>query len=223
MKIFILVLTALACPAGIALAQAPEEHETISRSIVKLSPQHFTENSLKAGLERFNMNHSLSVAVFITGRMEKNEDSYVGEGYDGLAGELQVRKYISPMKTVTSKKNRTFNQGIYGAVYLQGGTYSGDFRGEYSYYDANGAWVTGVSYDYEDHVGNWGGGFTIGYQRTLWQVIFVEAFIGGGLQFSDRIITGKKPDESYFYYDSILDPYYRGILPKFGVNIGIGL
>lgn len=213
----------LSLPTCVALAQEAAEQQPISRYIVKLSPQHFTQNSLKAGLESFNKNHSLSVAVFITGRMEKNEDSYAGEGYDGIAGELQVRKYISPMKTVTSKKNRTFSQGIYGAVYVQGGSYSGDFKSEYSYYDPSGAPVTGVTYDYEDHVGNWGGGFTIGYQKTLWQVIFLEAFIGGGLQFSDRIITGIKPDPSYFYYDGILDPYYRGILPKFGVNIGIGL
>jgi hypothetical protein len=206
------------------MALAQGDAEEFSRTVFKLSPQHFTQNSLKGGVEHFNKHHSASVAVFITGRMEKNEDSFYGDGYDGLAGELQVRKYISPMTTITSRGDRVYQRGIYGAVYVQGGTYSGDFKSEYSYYDPNtGAFVTGAQYDYEEHTGNWGGGFTIGYQQTLWQVVFVEAFIGGGLQFSDRITTGMVPDQSYFYYDSIWNPYYRGILPKFGLNIGIGL
>ena len=221
MRNFTLLLAAVCFSAGVAIAQ---DSETISRTVFKLSPQHFTQNSLKGGVERFYKDHSLSVAVFITGRMEKNEGTYYGEGYDGLAGELQVRKYINPMKAVTSRRNRVFHQGVYAAVYVQGGSYSGDFKSEYSYYDPNtGSLVREVQYDYEDHVGNWGGGFTMGYQKTVWQVIFLEAFIGGGLQFSDRITTGMLPDESYFYYDGILDPYYRGILPKFGLNIGIGL
>src|SRR5687768_5543206 len=98
MRTFIFLVAGVCLSAGIAFAQEPE---TLSRTIFKLSPQHFTQNSLKGGVERFNKNHSLSVAVFITGRMEKNEDSHYRDGYDGLAGELQVRKYISPMKAVT--------------------------------------------------------------------------------------------------------------------------
>lgn len=220
MRTPILLLTCVCLSAGVAVAQ---ESEVISRTIFKLSPQHFTESSLKGGIEHFNKAHSVSVVVFITGRMEKNEDSYYGDGYDGLAGELQLRRYISPMKAVTLKNNKVYHRGIYGAVYVQGGSYSGDFKREYSYYDLNGVMVNEVYYDYEDHIGNWGGGITIGYQQTLLQVIFVEVFVGGGLQFSDRITTGKLPaTPDYSFYD-YKDPYYRGILPKIGFNIGIGL
>jgi len=209
------------CLCEAAFAQ---ETETISRTIFKLSPQHFTQNSLKGGVERFNRNHSASLAVLITGRMEKNENSIYGNGYDGLAGELQLRRYISPIKEMASKNGRQFHQGVYGGVYVQGGSYSGDFRDEYYYYDDTGTMVEEVLYDYEDHIGNWGGGFIIGYQRTLWQVVFTEVFIGGGLQFSDRITTGLVPyGRDLFYDDGITDPYYRGILPKIGLNVGIGL
>lgn len=216
-----LLLSGACLSAAVADAQEPE---TISRTIFKLSPQHFTENSLKGGVEHFNKKHSASLIVLITGRMEKNEYSIHGDGYDGLAGELQLRRYISPMKAIVAKNNKVYHQGIYGAVYVQGGSYSGDFRRDYFFYDPNtGSTVTEVQYDYEDHVGNWGGGFTIGYQRTFWQVIFVEAFVGGGLQFSDRILTGKLPSTPDYSHYGIADPYYRGILPKIGLNIGIGL
>jgi hypothetical protein len=221
MRTSTLLLAGIFLSAGSAAGQ---DSETISRTIFKLSPQHFTENSLKGGVEQFNKSHSASVAVFITGRMEKNEDSFYGDGYDGLAGELQLRKYISPMKAVVLRNNKVYHRGIYGGVYVQGGSYSGDFRREYVYYNSTtGSMVSEVQYDYEDHVGNWGGGITIGYQQTFWQVIFLEAFIGGGLQFSDRIITGKLPNTPDFSYNDISDPYYRGILPKIGLNIGMGL
>jgi hypothetical protein len=221
MRTHILTLAWTCFAAGIAVAQ---ESETIPRTIFKLSPQHFTENSLKGGIEHFNKAHSVSFAVFITGRMEKNEESFYGDGYDGLAGELQLRRYISPMNAVALKNNKVYHRGIYGAVYVQGGSYSGDFRREYNYFDPNtGAMVNEVYYDYEDHIGNWGGGITIGYQQTLLQVIFVEVFVGGGLQFSDRITTGKLPATPDYSFYNYKDPYYRGILPKIGFNIGIGL
>lgn len=221
MRTHILLLAGVCLLTNVAVAQ---ESGTISRTVFKLSPQHFTENSLKGGVEHFNKDHSASVSVLITGRMEKNEHSYYGDGYDGLAGELQLRKYISPMKAVTLKNNKIYYRGIYAGLYVQGGAYSGDFKREYIFYDqTTGGTVREIQYDYEEHVGNWGGGFLIGYQQTFWDVIFVEAFVGGGIQFSDRITTGKLPNTPDYSYYGITDPYYRGILPKIGLNIGIGL
>jgi len=61
---FLLLIGILCLSARTTLAQ---ESETASRTIFKLSPQHFIDNSLKAGVERFNSNHSGSVAVFLPG------------------------------------------------------------------------------------------------------------------------------------------------------------
>jgi hypothetical protein len=84
--------------------------------------------------------------------------------------------------------------------------------------------VVQSTYDYHESVGNWGFGFTLGYQRTLWEVVFLEAFVGGGIQFSDRISSGQLPPDGLIYqYDGITDPGYKGILPKIGLMIGIGL
>ncbi|MEO5600616.1 MAG: hypothetical protein ABIR06_06800 [Cyclobacteriaceae bacterium] len=128
------------------------------------------------------------------------------------------------MKIITSKRNKSSHQGIYGAAYIQGGSYSGQFANQYTYFDPNtGRPVTQWNNNYEEDITNWGLGFTIGYQKTLWQVLFLDAFVGGGVQFSNTIVSGQAPDQNYYYYDGILDPAYKGILPKIGMNIGIGL
>jgi len=156
--------------------------------------------------------------------MDNNKKSFSGEGYNGLAGELQLRKYISPLKSYTSKNNKVYHQGVYGAAYLQGGSYSGQFTDPYTYYDFNtGTYLTQAQNNYKVAVGNWGFGFTIGYQKTLWEVIFMEAFIGGGIQFSDKTVSGGTPNPNDYSYDGIIDPSYEGILPKIGLQIGIGL
>lgn len=203
---------------------AQEADLTLSRTIFKLSPQHFIHNSLKAGIERFNKTHSGSFVFFVTGRLENEDNAFDREGYDGLAGEIQFRKYISPMKVRTSKKNNIFHQGIYGAAYLQGGSYSGKFSESQAVYDpVTGQYIQQSQYTYKESIGNYGFGFTIGYQKTLWQVVFLEAFVGGGIQFADRVITGNKPEPGFFDYSGIADPGYKGILPKIGLHIGIGL
>ena len=207
----------------ISTASAQDE-PALSRTVFKLSPQHFIHNSLKAGIERFNADHSGSFALFITGRLENNREYiYDREGYNGVAGEVQFRKYISPMKVRTSRKNNTFHQGVYGAAYLQGGTYSGEFENSYQMYDPNSGTYVPAHYEFTERITNGGLGFTIGYQKTLWQVVFLEAFIGGGVQFSDIALSGDKPDDSFYYYTGITDPAYKGIMPKIGLHIGIGL
>lgn len=208
------------CMAG---AYAQETDAPLSRTIFKLSPQHFTQNSLKAGVERFNQTHSGSVAFFLAGMMENKEQGFYGIGYDGVAGELQLRRYVSPMKTLTSKRNRVYHQGVYGAAYLQGGYYTGNFKGQGRDYDPITSTFTWYEYDYSEDIVNGGFGFTIGYQRTLWQVIFLEAFIGGGIQFARSHYTGTTGYADEFTGYGISEPSYQGIQPKIGLNIGIGL
>jgi hypothetical protein len=222
MKKSMLLISAL-LGAGLSFGLAQDTLK-ISRTIAKLSPQHFIDNSLKAGIERFNKTHSGSIAFFITGRIENEENNFDIDGHSGIAGELQFRKYISPMKTRLSKRNNLVNQGIYGAAYLQGGSYSGDFEGENFDYDPNTRQYTNrVEYAYKEKVINYGFGFTIGFQKSLWQVIFLDAYIGGGIQFADNTVTGTRPDYDFQRYSGIGDPTYKGILPKIGFQIGIGL
>lgn len=203
-----------------------QEAESLARTVFKMSPQHFTQNALKAGVERFNKNHSGSLTFFATARLDNSNEEMVYSdigGYDGFAGELQIRKYISPMKERISKKGNVFHQGVYGLAYVQGGSYSGDFQGYNSTYDPVTGIYTNEEYSYSNNIGNWGLGFAIGYQKTLWQVVFLEAFIGGGVQFSDEIKSGNIPGDPLYEWVDISHPAYKGILPKIGLNIGIGL
>lgn len=201
-----------------------QEVASPSRTVFKLSPQHFIDNSLKVGVERFKRERSGSFAVFLTGMIDNDQFSTYSfdEGYDGIALEFQLRKYISAMKPTTSRQGKTFHQGVYGAAYAQGGYYEGASKGETYQYDPVTGNSTPVYYNYVHRITNGGFGFTIGYQKTLWEVVFLEAFIGGGIQFSGNEVSGIKVD-NYFNGDGITDPAYRGILPKIGLNIGIGL
>ena len=224
MRIAILLSVTIFC-VSFTNTCAQDDAPTISRTIFKLSPQHFIHNSLKAGIERFNSTHSGSIAFFVTGRIENEDSGFNLHGYSGVAGEVQLSKYISPMKMRTTKKNNSFHQGIYGAAYLQGGSYAGEFSEQQYTYDPNtGQQNPQTLYEYHESIANYGFGFTLGYQKTLWQVVFLEAFVGGGIQFSESTVTGgNKPEHSFFTYGGIANPGYKGILPKIGLHLGIGL
>jgi len=77
----------------------------------------------------------------------------------------------------------------------------------------------------EESIGNWGTGFTIGFHRTLWNVLYIDAYLGGGIQWSD-VIQMSTPNfnfDNYSSYSGITDPAYQGIMPKFGLQLGIAL
>lgn len=195
-----------------------QEISDLPRTVFRFAPQNFINNSLKVGMERFNKVHSASFLVHLSGRLQA-EQRWI-DSYNGLGGELALRRYITPMTLTKGKKN---HWGIYGSLYVQGGSYSGDI----TYYDghrdpATGNWVS-TEYRFTENIGVWGGGFTFGYQRTFWEVIFLDVYIGGGLQGSDIIRTGQLPPDPNFYSDIFSDPGYRGVIPKMGIHFGLGL
>ena len=195
-----------------------------SHTIFKISPQHFISNQLKIGVERFNASHSRSFVLCLNGTLGNNDHEYYDyRNYNGFGGELQYRKYLCPFKIYKTRNGREFYQGIYFAGFAQGGHYAGNLREQHYSYDPVTQNYTVQTYDYKDDVGNWAAGFTFGVQRTLWQTLFIEAFIGGGLQFSDRILSGQVPGYTYYYSPGITDYAYKGVLPKAGLQLGIGL
>jgi len=211
-----------------AFAQTPDV--PVKRFLFKLSPQHFTQNTLKVGGEYFNKNFTHSFAIYASAVSgDKTEDYYYFSDYqyDGLGGELQYRKYISPLKLNTTKRGKEYYQGIYFAGFLQGGGYSADRYYGYDGYDPDNPdipiWV--VEYDYEESIKNLAFGFTLGVQRTLWKVLFIDVYVGGGFQLSEVTRTGLFPSrhEPYYYDPGISVPAYEGVLPKIGLQIGLGL
>src|SRR5687767_9418724 len=108
----------------LVLAQPAES--TIPKVILKNSPQHFAVNSLKLGAERFNARYTNSITIFITPRAENYGDG--DEGYNGLAGELQYKRYISSMKEYSTRRSKKFYRGVYAGLFAQCGAYSGYFK-----------------------------------------------------------------------------------------------
>lgn len=214
-----------------ALAQENQDIK-IPTILFKVSPQHFTVNTLKVGAEVFNAKKNKSFSFFLSGRMDSNRESYnyySNSDYQGIGGEVQVRKYISPFKQSSGRRNRNYLQGIYVGGYLQGGSFqnSGE-RTMSSYYDPNTGRYINNTMTVDEQIASYGAGFSIGVHRTLWGVLFVDAYIGGGIQGSaiDRNVFTSMPGGSYydFYgYNSITSPGYQGILPKFGIQLGFAL
>jgi hypothetical protein len=205
MNRFILKLALLATPL---MAWAQEEPMP-ARSVFKVSPLHFFQNTMKVGLERFNKDHSGSFLIAIGGKMGRDEGSSNVSSYQGFSGELQLRKYVKPMQ-----RNNTdaYYHGVFGALYAQGGSFSGE--------------ATKDGYRTKEHIGNYGGGFMIGYQKTLWDVIFLEGYVGGGVQFADRVVKERDPASTSVFdveYSGVLHPAFQGIMPKIGFTIGLAL
>jgi len=225
MKTPLFALLFLAC---IPVFSQDDEILTAPRALFKVSPQNFAINTLKVGAEIFNKPRTKSYSLFLYGRFDSNNDTqpyyYGDEFYKGLGGEFQYRKYLTGFKSFQTKRGKDFLQGIYVAGYLTGGTYSN--KGEFfrSSYDFNTRQSTSYLVSVDDQVINWGTGFTIGVHRTLWRVLFIDAYIGGGIQWSDfnRKFNPSLP-MSYSSYSGITSPGYQGIMPKFGVSLGVAL
>lgn len=190
---------------------APEAF-TIPRTLIKIAPLHYFTSTLKLGIESFNPTYSKSFEVSVGLRSGFTDFS---RGNGGLL-EIGYRKYVSPMK-LNTRKQRVFYQGIYYSLFINGSYFNGkDY--DYSYYDPN----TGVytSQTSREEIFSVGPGFTLGLQKTLWKVIFLDVYFGGGIRFTDVNRSGNLQYDRHY---DITDPGHEGIYPKIGANIGIGL
>lgn len=221
------IVTLLILISRVAFGQE-ESVEYPSRTVFKLSPFHFTQNTLKVGIEAFSEDRTKSLNIYAGVRTstENTSDLYTTDrGYDGVLGELQYKKYVSPLKEYTSRKNRTYVQGIYAGVFVQGGAYSGNRHYVEYNFDPVTQVATNVEYRYKEDAWNAAIGFTLGAQRVFWNLLFVDVYIGGGLQIADGTKTGPVPQGNpyYYYHNTSYDPPYEGIIPKIGIQIGMGL
>ena len=194
----------------ILLAQDnPEPSFNLPRTLLKISPFQFALQTFELGIEKFNSNYSKSFNL--SGGVRTGSDATD----NGIGGNLELayRKYPAPMK-IRSRNNHDSYQGIYYSFFLRGEYFKGDDK----YYFGNSSFST----DYTATSNSIAPGFTIGYQRTFWQIIILDAYIGGGVKFSKTEFDPGPPNNNYLYY-TIFDPGYSGVIPKIGVKIGIGL
>jgi len=190
-----------------------------------MSPLHLSQNTLKAGGEFFTRQKKSSVILFLHA-VSNNSDkdpSWLFP-YEGGGAEIAYRKYIAPIQTFTTRKGRSYTQGIYFSAFLQGGVYQGD----YDYWDTNYDWITQTRTQehivYQESAKNLATGFTIGLQQIYWKILSLDLYLGAGYQIAQSSITGTPANDTYLEYSSALDDAgYAGVLPKGGLLIGIYL
>jgi hypothetical protein len=206
-------------------AYAQDAVPGIPQSILKISPQHFVQDALKIGIERFNSSFKNSGVIYLSGVIGSHNDSAGQSGFNGFGLEAQRRKYFNSLKIHTSKKENPYYQGIFLAGFIQGGYYSGDqHHTSWQYDSSSGDLVKVTNYNYSQRIINYGAGFTIGFQWIAAEVLSFETFVGGGFQFANRTFSGDVPDNIRNNAEkSILALDYSGVLPKIGFKIGIGL
>lgn len=225
----IITLSILLLGSVVAFSQ-DESTLTAPRALFKVAPQNFAVNTLKVGTEIFNKTLTKSYCLYLYARYDGNSGPplfyYSDDFYKGLGGEFQYRKYISGIKNYQTRRGKKYLQGIYAAGYLNAGIYSNKGQFNNSYYNYNTGQSVGSTIYIDDSVVNYGTGFTIGFHRTFWSVLFFDTYFGGGFQLSnvERNFNPSIP-MSYYYssYSGITAPGYQGIMPKFGVQVGVAL
>ncbi len=187
--------------------QADSASFTLPKTIIKISPLQFAIQTFEIGIEQFNSAYSKSFNVSAGIRTGSNNYE---NGFGGGI-ELGFRKYAAPMK-FRVRNNRESYQGIYYGFFARGDY----FKGEDAYYNSGSNTI--------DKISSIGAGFTIGFQKTIWQIIILDMYVGGAYRYSDIQQSGYyngQPDYRSTY--DIFDPGYTGIYPKIGLKIGIGL
>ena len=192
--------------------------------VLKLSPFHFFDRQLCLTGDFFNSNYHRSTTVTLSLIYADNSRIYDV----GTTCQIERRFYPRGFSPDTSRTDKNSASGFYFGLGVQGG-YS-DFKDLERYRIQNFDPNTGLS-TYTNDVVNirsmWATPIvSLGYQLILWDALYLDAFVGGGIKFNQTEKSSSKPgiDLSQYYQDpDIVSRYYKGIIPRVGLTLGIGL
>lgn len=181
-----------------------------------LSPFHFFDNSISVSGEFFSPNYRKSVRLMLTG-IFKDVPKLSDKGF---ALELSGRYYPKSFQCDSVMWGRNMASGIYLGYGAQAGF--NEYMNQDRFFDNNG-----YPYDLEQ-TSIWVTPFVcFGYQFTLYEVLYIDIFVGGGIKFNNvsRSISGSSALSYSDYQENpnIFQREYKGILPKIGFTIGLGL
>jgi hypothetical protein len=192
--------------------------------VLKLSPFHFFDRQLSLTGDFFNKNYRRSMAVTLSLIYADNSRIYdVGTTF-----QLERRFYPRGFMADTSNTLRNSASGFYFGLGFQGGysEYHDLERYRISIIDP----ITNIVTFKDDDVqiqSMWIAPIvSLGYQIILWDALYLDAFVGGGIKFNqtEKISSRVNVDLSQYYQDpDIFSRYYKGIIPRVGVTLGIGL
>jgi hypothetical protein len=196
----------LCCLSVCVNAQTTQETKPVPGALIKIAPFQFFSHTLELSIEALNADYTKAFQLSAGFRSGQGD---VIEG-KGITGTIAYRKYVRPL-SMPSKKNPDAVQGIYYSLLLRGEY----FKGEEEYYGFSQFERT------KETIYNLSPGFTIGLQRTIFEVLFLDVYIGGAIKFAAIDYEGTPPYEQVDY--DIFHPGYEGIYPVLGVKIGVGL
>lgn len=191
----------------VSLAVMSQSNEPqLPRAITKISPLLFFTQTLELGIEALNPAYTRSFQI--SASIRSGQGDYI-DGR-GASGTIAYRRYVTPLSTPVPR-NPDAVQGIYYSLLFR----VEYFKGEEQYYN-QAAFETTTETIY-----NFSPAFTIGLQRTVFDVLFIDVYLGGGIKFADIRYHGTSPSEQIHY--DLFHPAYEGIYPAVGVKIGVGL
>ncbi|MEL7146928.1 MAG: hypothetical protein AAFO69_11205 [Bacteroidota bacterium] len=186
-----------------------------SRNIIKLQPFQFIDNTFFLGYEAFNQDYTKSFNIgmgFITSNTQSTEE--VGFKY-----EVQYRIYVNGFKKYVPKRAEApYNRGIYASVYIAG--VRSEQTSEFNYYNPIQEF-----FEFRENtriISAFNPGVTIGVQRSVWDNLYVDFYIGGGVRFANVTDSDELFPQSDFEIDDVYDREYTGVFPKIGMSIGLG-
>lgn len=213
MKRFFLTILALAffLPSAFAQREAivpdldePEQEPVVN--IFKISPFHFFEGTFLLSYERMMKDQSMSL-MFSAGVHSRQRWFDESEQF-GFQEDLQLRFYALKPKNVSAGSKRFFYfKGFYAGPYL-----SHRYRNQaISVFD----WILQQNVATQQNVHEFSGGVLLGTQFAFGNRLFLDVYLGGGVKRS----IGRNPNQSG---SGVLDVGYNGVVPKGGLQLGIG-
>ncbi len=204
--------------------------------VFKFYPIDLANNTLSVGLENFNLTRKKST-VFTFGLIYRNAKAanYTSpqtpnlNNFDkrqGLKVGIERRIYVPNFREVVNTKNQNMHKyGFYLSPFLDADYQSVTFQNNYySNYIFDPIKQTNIPTLVESagksKVFGIMPGFTLGVQTSLWGVLYLDMYAGGGLRIIDNnTINLNGPNQPYYYFN---DDYVKeGIRPKIGFNVGI--
>lgn len=203
MRYLVILLIILMAHASIAQDSVKVVTPDPPRLLIKVAPLLFFVQTFELSLEGMTSNFTRGIQLSF-GYRSGQPGFKDGTGHTGT---LAYRKYARPMNKSVLKSPEV-KQGIYYSLFFK----YDYFKGTEEYLNQAAGEVT---------IRSTSPGFTLGIQRTIFEVMFVDFYIGGGIRFP-KIEYGYADHPDADHYD-IFSPAYKGIYPTTGIRFGIGL
>ena len=181
--------------------------------LIKISPFHFADATFNISVEK---SMKVDYTLNFSGGIHLIEEGWSSVEEKGITTEFQLRKYVLNFNNSESNLN-----GIYVAPFAQ--------ISYFRMHDLYRNWL----YEYDDVTGDYIGSFleetninassksgqvgvVMGIQYIMSDVILVDFFLGGGVQYA--VESGNRDR-----YNDIGSRFYTGVMPKIGFNFGVKL